>query len=76
MNRSERRRQEALRGSQAGFAIRGLLDEGKAFQQAGRYREAEGLYRQALALAPKQHEALHLLGLVLYRQNRINEATD
>ncbi len=76
MNRSERRRQEALRGSQAGFAIRGLLDEGKALQQAGRYREAEGLYRQALALAPNQHEALHLLGLVLYRQNRINEATD
>lgn len=76
MNRSERRRQEALQGGQAGLAIRGLLDEGKALQQAGRLREAEGLYRHALSLAPNQHEALHLLGLALYRQNRIAEAID
>jgi len=75
MNRQERRRQEALHAS-AGFAIRGLLDKGKALQQAGRLREAEGCYRQALTLAPNQHEALHLLGLALYRQHRIAEAAD
>lgn len=76
MNRSERRRQEALQGGQAEVAIRGLLDEGKALQRAGRLSEAEGLYRHALNLVPNQHEALHLLGLALYRQNRIPEAID
>jgi len=76
MNRQERRRQEARHGGQAAFAVRGLLDEGKSLQQAGRLREAEGLYRQALSLIPDQHEALHLLGLTLYRQNRIAEASD
>ncbi len=76
MNRQERRRQEARHGGQTAFAVRGLLDEGKSLQQAGHLREAEGLYRQALSLMPEQHEALHLLGLTLYRQNRIPEATD
>ena len=76
MNRSERRRQETLQGGQAGFAIPGLLDEGKALQQAGRLAEAEALYRRALSIAPNRHETLHLLGLVLYRQNRIGEAMD
>ncbi len=76
MNRQERRRQEARQGGSTTFTVRGLLDEGKALHQAGRFSDAEGLYRQALALAPNHHEALHLLGLTLYRQSRMSEAAN
>jgi tetratricopeptide (TPR) repeat protein len=77
MNRSERRRQEAQQGT-GHFAaqVTTLLNEGKAYHQAGRLVEAETAYRQALALAPHHPDALHLLGLALYRGNRHDEAVD
>ncbi len=56
------------------MALRNLLEEGRIHQQAGRLADAEQLYRQALDIAPRQPEALHLLGLVLYRQQRLDEA--
>jgi len=52
------------------------LTQGKAHHQAGRLLEAEQAYRQALAIAPRHPDALHLLGLISYRMNRLEEALD
>ncbi len=77
MNRSERRRQEAQQGTGHHTAhVIDLLAQGKSHQQAGRLEEAEQAYRQALDAAPQHPEALHLLGLVSYRLNRISDALD
>jgi tetratricopeptide (TPR) repeat protein len=38
--------------------------------QAGRMAEAEGFYRQVLAIQPKHADALHLLGVVAAQTNR------
>ncbi len=43
--------------------------------QAGRIREAESLYQQALAISPGQIDALYYLG-VLYLQNGVNDAAE
>src|SRR6478672_5172524 len=40
------------------------IDLAKQHHQAGRLREAEGIYRQVLAIEPSNAEALHYLGLV------------
>jgi tetratricopeptide (TPR) repeat protein len=77
MNRSERRRQEAQLGTghrTDRATLQTWLDQGKAHQQAGRLIEAERVYRQALELSPDHPDTLHLLGLVTYRLNRIQEA--
>lgn len=75
MNRSDRRRQEALQGSGHYHSHIGeLLAKGKSLQQAGRLIEAEEAYRGALDLAPHHPEVLHLLGLVSYRLNRFADA--
>ncbi|MCE9537108.1 MAG: tetratricopeptide repeat protein, partial [Nitrospirae bacterium] len=55
-------------------AIRVLLNEGAAHLQGGRLQEAEGAYRRALDLAPNHPDALHHLGLLLYRLNRFDES--
>lgn len=75
MNRADRRRQEARRGTgHYPTRINSWVDEGKAHFQAGRYSEAEQAYRLALAAVPQHPEALQLLGLALYRQQRMPEA--
>lgn len=51
-----------------------LISEGVALHKNRRYAEAEALYRQAVALAPNDPEALSLLGLVLTRDGRLGEA--
>jgi tetratricopeptide (TPR) repeat protein len=55
-------------------AIRALLNEGTTHLQGGRLQEAEAAYRRALDLAPNHPDALHHLGLLLYRLNRFDEA--
>ncbi|BFU93553.1 MAG: conserved protein of unknown function [Nitrospira sp.] len=52
------------------------LNQGKAHHQAGRLAEAEQAYRQALTIAPRHPDALHLLGLLSYRMNRLDEALE
>lgn len=54
--------------------IERLLSEGVALHKNRRYVEAEALYRQAVALAPNDPEALSLLGLVLTRDGRLADA--
>ena len=55
-------------------ALRALMNEGAAHLQGGRLQEAEATYRKALDLAPNHPDALHHLGLLLYRLNRFDEA--
>lgn len=55
-------------------ALRALLNEGSAHLQGGRLQEAEDAYRRALESAPNHPDALHHLGLLLYRLNRFDEA--
>jgi tetratricopeptide (TPR) repeat protein len=77
MNRAERRRQAAERGTphdRSTAAVEAWLEQGRAHQQAHRLNEAEAAYRQALELSPDHAETLHLLGLVNYRQQRLPEA--
>jgi tetratricopeptide (TPR) repeat protein len=80
MNRADRRRHEAQQAKHGRpsdtVAVRALLEEGKTHHQAGRLSEAERAYRLALELAPHHPEALHLLGLSLYRLGRFDEAID
>jgi len=77
MNRSERRRQTSQEGRRPGpndEAVRSWLEQGKAHHQAGRFAEAEQAYLQALGAVPRHPEALHLIGLLSYRLNRLEEA--
>lgn len=53
-----------------------LLEAGAAAHQAGNLAQAESLYRQVLAVAPLDINALHLLGVVHLQQNRAAEAVD
>lgn len=47
-----------------------------AHQQAGRLREAAGLYRQVLQIDPRHADALHFLGLIAHLLERHQEAID
>ncbi|MDH4187049.1 MAG: tetratricopeptide repeat protein [Nitrospira sp.] len=55
-------------------AIRSLLTEGSTHLQNGRLPQAETAYRQILATAPDHPDALHQLGLLLYRLGRFDDA--
>lgn len=53
------------------------LRAGVAHQQAGRWAEAEQIYRQVLAAAPDHPDALHLLGLVAHHyHDRLDDAAE
>ncbi len=52
------------------------LQEALAHHQAGRLDAAERLYREILARAPENADALHLLGLVAYQAGRDPAAED
>ncbi|RKP45606.1 tetratricopeptide repeat protein [Trinickia fusca] len=52
------------------------IETGLVLQQAGRFAEAAAIYRQILAVDPKQVDAMHLLGLVAYHEGDYVQATD
>jgi predicted O-linked N-acetylglucosamine transferase (SPINDLY family) len=54
--------------------LQSLLQAALAHHRAGRLPEAELLYRQARAAAPKNFDVLHLSGLAAYQQGRIADA--
>ncbi|HYD85211.1 MAG TPA: tetratricopeptide repeat protein, partial [Opitutus sp.] len=56
--------------------LQSLLQAGIVHHRAGRFAEAETLYRQARVAAPKHFDVLHLSGLVAYQQARMTEAVD
>ena len=53
-----------------------LLERALAHQTAGRSRDAEALYREALAHAPRHFDALHMLGVLHYQAGAHDEAID
>jgi predicted O-linked N-acetylglucosamine transferase (SPINDLY family) len=56
------------------MSTRQMFDRAVILQNAGRFVEAEQLYRQALALQPVDPTLHHCLGLVCYQQGRHVEA--
>ncbi|MEP7275321.1 MAG: tetratricopeptide repeat protein [Betaproteobacteria bacterium] len=50
-----------------------LLDDALAHHRAGRLAQAAEIYRQALALAPDDPDATHLLGVVAFQQGNDSE---
>ena len=59
-----------------------MLDTNQVLQQAiglhvaGRFNEAEGLYRQILAVDPDHTDGLHLLGVIAYEAGNNETAVD
>ena len=51
-----------------------LLREALALNHAGRHREAQLVYSRMLAEDPENAEALHLSGLVAFRESRFDDA--
>jgi len=52
------------------------LELGLEHHRAGRWREAEAIYRQVLAADPNQFDALHLLGILAHGAGRPDAAVD
>ena len=78
MNREERRREEKLQsqrsGSATGSSVAAILRETQLHHQAGRIEEAERGYRRVLDRMPAQPDALHGLGLLIYRRGNAKDA--
>lgn len=55
-------------------AVSAILQAGLEHQKGGRLDEAERHYRTALAIEPRNPDALHLLGLVAHQTGRNEEA--
>lgn len=56
------------------MTVSSLLQQAVAHHQQGRYHQAQALYRQVLASAPRQFDALHLLGVALRQCGDIDGA--
>ena len=54
--------------------LRRLFEQGLAAHQAGRFAEAEGLYRQVLRADAGYFPALHMLGFLKAQQGKYDEA--
>ncbi|MGG1945592.1 tetratricopeptide repeat protein [Trinickia sp. NRRL B-1857] len=52
------------------------IETGLAHQQAGRFAEAEAIYRQILAVDPNHADALHLSGLIAYHRGEYVRACE
>ena len=53
-----------------------LLQQAVALHQRGQLDAAQALYRQVLATAPRQFDALHLSGVIAQQQGRAQQAVD
>lgn len=56
-------------------AVNSKLQQGLAFHQRGQLDRAEGIYREILASAPDDFDALHLLGMLEGERGNAAEAT-
>jgi len=54
--------------------LRRLFEQGLAAHQAGRFAEAEGIYRQVLRAEAGNFPALHMLGFLKAQQGKYDEA--
>jgi tetratricopeptide (TPR) repeat protein len=66
VNRQQRRANAKLSNPSVDPAVARLLERGLEYHRAGRLAEAEGCYRQVLAIQPNNADALQLLGGVAY----------
>ncbi|MDA0739848.1 MAG: tetratricopeptide repeat protein [Nitrospirae bacterium] len=80
MNRAERRRQERLiakaRNPVLPLSVNDKFGEAVSYHKAGRFLEAEQLYRQILEEVPSHADALHLLGVLAYQKTDYLQARD
>src|SRR5215468_9032323 len=58
------------------FDIEQILGRAQALHQAGHLNEAEGLYRQILAVDPNHADSLHLLGVIAHQVGRSEMAVE
>src|SRR5947209_4151281 len=58
------------------FDTQQALERGRGLHQAGRLNEAEGLYRQILAVDPNHADGLHLLGVMAHQRGYHGHAVD
>ncbi len=56
--------------------LQSLLQSAIGHHRAERLAQAEMIYRQVRAMAPRNFDALHLSGLVAYQQERVADAID
>lgn len=52
------------------------LRQGLAYQQAGQLAQAVSIFKQVLAAAPNQPDALHSLGCIALHEGRVEQAVD
>ena len=71
MNRKQRRGEKKPTGN-----ADSLFNAALEHHQVGRRREAEALYRQVLAIQPRDADSLHLLGVLAYDSGRFADALD
>ncbi len=78
MNRQERRKQEKIdrRDGRPTPKTRAKLRAAREAFEAGDFVNAEEGYLDILAGAPKNTEALHMVGLLYYRTNRLEDAAE
>jgi tetratricopeptide (TPR) repeat protein len=79
MNRKERRAEKKLgKRSASGLSPAGeaLFASAVQHHQAGRWGEAEGLYRRVLAINPRHADSLHLLGVGALQAGRPDQAVE
>lgn len=78
MNRKQRRQATSGKGGSVGILAPGVaetrLAEGRGLMRAGRLADATAIARQVLKAAPKDGYALHLLGTIAGRGNKLDEA--
>ena len=58
------------------FDTQQALERGRELHRAGRLNEAEGLYRQILAVDPNHADGLHLLGVMAHQRGHHELAVD
>ena len=63
-----------IRPSSGNAALVDVLRRATAHHQGGQLHEAEALYRQVLAIAPNNFDALHLCGVLLHQRGEAAEA--
>ena len=60
----------------AALTLDGALHLAATHHQAGRFAEAEPIYRTVLTHEPENADALHLLGLLMYQTGRAEPAVE
>jgi len=66
----------ATGGLPGGASTSDAMTTAQAHHHAGRFREAEAIYRQVLEVSPSHPDALHLMGMLAYQAGRSDLAAE